>query len=229
MNCIIRNKREAVVTQMHNVQHTPSSPVPSEDAAGCRVDPTARVTDSRLGRYCEVAARALLHEVELGDYSYVMNDSDLMYAQVGRFCSIASHVRVNPSNHPMWRPSQHHFTYRPGGYGITAPEDDELFSWRRSDAVTIGHDAWLGHGVIVLPGRSVGIGAVVGAGSVVTRDVPDYAVVVGSPARVVRQRFAPEVAEALLRIAWWDWEHERITAAFADFRGTAEDFVRRHG
>jgi phosphonate metabolism protein (transferase hexapeptide repeat family) len=192
------------------------------------VDPAATVRDCSLGAWTEVAARTQLVECELGDYSYVMNDCDLMYCAVGKFCSIASHVRLNPSNHPMWRPAQHHFTYRSAQFGF-APEDDAaIFAWRRADAVRLGHDVWIGHGAIVLPGVSIGTGAVVGAGAVVTRDVPAYSVVVGTPARVLRPRFAPGVAEAMQRIAWWDWSREEIIRALADFRGAAADFAARY-
>lgn len=197
-------------------------------ATAASIHPSAIVTQSSLGAWCEVAARAMLHEVRLGDYSYVMNDSDLMYCTVGKFTSIASHVRVNPSNHPMWRPTQHHFTYRGSKFGL-GEDDDAVFDWRREDWVEIGHDVWIGHGAIILPGRSVGTGAVVGAGSVVTRDVPDYAVVAGVPARHIRQRFPDGLAAAMRRIAWWNWGHEEIKAAFAAFQGTAEDFVRAYG
>lgn len=190
--------------------------------------PTALVRDCDLGRWTEVAERARLVECVLGDYTYVMNDTDLMYCTVGRFCSIASHARLNPSNHPMWRPTLHHFTYRSAQFGF-APEDDEaIFAWRRADAVRLGHDVWVGHGAIVLPGVGVGNGAVIGAGAVVTRDVPSFAVAVGVPARVLRPRFAPGIAEAMERIAWWDWSREELERAFHDFRGNAADFVARY-
>jgi len=70
------------------------------------VDPSAHVKASTLGRYTEVGARTKLLEVELADYSYVVNDSDIAYAQIGKFCSIAAMTRINPGNHPMHRASQ---------------------------------------------------------------------------------------------------------------------------
>ena len=78
--------------------------------------------------------------------------------------------------------------------------------------VRIGHDVWIGHGATVLSGVSIGNGVVVAAGAVVTRDVPAYAVVAGNPARIIRQRFTPEVVAALQRVAWWEWEPDRVRA-----------------
>jgi phosphonate metabolism protein (transferase hexapeptide repeat family) len=185
------------------------------------IDPTASVRDSRLGVYSEVGARTKLLEVELGDYSYVVNDSDIAYATVGKFCSIAAMTRINPGNHPMQRASQSHFTYRASAYFAGEADEDQFFAWRRSHRVTIGHDVWIGHGAIVLAGRSVGTGAVIAAGAVVTKDVTDYAIVAGNPARLVRRRFPDSVAERLQRLAWWNWSHDRLHAALSDFRSLA--------
>jgi phosphonate metabolism protein (transferase hexapeptide repeat family) len=145
------------------------------------VDPTATVKDCRLGRFTEVGPRTSVIESELDDYSYVVNDSDIVYARIGKFCSIASHVRINPGNHPMWRASQAHFSYRASKYWPDASDDEPFFDWRRAHPVTIGHDVWIGHGAIILPGRAVGSGAVVAAGAIVTRDVEPYAIVAGAP------------------------------------------------
>jgi phosphonate metabolism protein (transferase hexapeptide repeat family) len=192
------------------------------------VDPTARVRDSRLGIYTEVGARTTLAEVEFGDYSYVVHDAQIIYARIGRFCSIASHTRVNPGNHPLDRAALNHFTYRASAYGL-GEDDAGFFDWRRSHRVTLGDDVWLGHGVIVLPGVSIATGAAVGAGAVVTRDVPSFAVAVGNPARVIRFRFPEAVRESLLRIAWWDWPRDKLASALDDFRRlSAEEFCARH-
>jgi phosphonate metabolism protein (transferase hexapeptide repeat family) len=193
------------------------------------IDPTAQVRACKLGTYTEVGPRTALLEVELGEYSYVVNDSQVAYAVIGKFCSIAAMVRINPGNHPMHRAAQAHFTYRASAYFPGEADEQEFFDWRRSHAVAIGHDVWIGHGAIVLPGRSIGSGAVVAAGAVVTKDVPPYTIVAGNPARILRQRFPEDVATRLERLAWWDWSHEDLRAALPHFRSlTVEDFLDRY-
>jgi len=193
------------------------------------IDPTAAVTACALGAYTEVGARTRLLEVSLADYSYVVNDSDIAYAQIGKFCSIAAMTRINPGNHPMQRASQSHFTYRASRYFPGEADEPEFFAWRRAHRVVIGHDVWFGHGAIVLPGRAIGDGAVVAAGAVVTKDVAAYAIVAGNPARPIRDRFPPAIAARLQALAWWDWPHERLRLAVPDFRSlSAEAFLERY-
>ena len=190
----------------------------------------ARVSASKLGRYTEVAARTSFVESELGDYSYVMDDSDVIYTSIGKFCSIASHTRINPGNHPMQRASQSHFTYRASAYFEGEADDAAFFDWRRAHRVTIGHDVWIGHGAIILPGRNVGDGAVVAAGAIVTRDVAPYAIVAGNAARVIRPRFDADCARRLQELAWWDWDHGKLKAALPQFRSmTVQAFLDHCG
>jgi phosphonate metabolism protein (transferase hexapeptide repeat family) len=194
------------------------------------IDPSAAVRDCRLGRYTEVGARTSLIESTLDDYSYVVNDGQIIYTTIGKFCSIAAMVRINPGNHPMWRASQSHFTYRASAYFEGVTDETEFFDWRRAHPVTIGHDVWIGHGAIILPGRSVGNGAIVAAGALVTKDVPAYSIVVGNPARVLRPRFEAAIADRLQALAWWDWPHDRLHHALEDFRHlSVEAFLTKHG
>ncbi|MBR0870726.1 chloramphenicol acetyltransferase [Bradyrhizobium tropiciagri] len=187
------------------------------------VDPTASVRESRLGKYTEVGARTMLLEVSMDDYSYVVNDSQITYTSIGKFCSIAAMTRINPGNHPMQRATQAHFTYRASAYFPGEGDDTEFFNWRRAHHVHIGHDVWIGHGAILLPGRNVGTGAVIAAGAVVTKDVPAYTVVAGNPARPVKRRFTEAIADRLTALAWWDWNHETLRRALPDFRTLAVD------
>ena len=193
------------------------------------VDPSARLRDARLGAYCEVGARTILQEVTMGDYSYVVNDAQITYTTIGKFCSIAAMTRINPGNHPMHRATQAHFTYRASAYFPQESDEAEFFEWRRSHRVVIGHDVWIGHGAIVLPGRKIGDGAVIAAGAIVTKDVAPYTIVAGNPARLVRPRFPNHIAMRLERLAWWHWSHERLRLALPDFRRlSVEEFLDRY-
>jgi phosphonate metabolism protein (transferase hexapeptide repeat family) len=193
------------------------------------IDPSAKVQEAKFGIYCEVGARTMLLDVEMGDYSYVVNDSQMTYTTIGKFCSIAAMTRINPGNHPMHRATQAHFTYRASAYFPGEADDAEFFAWRKSHRVHIGHDVWIGHGAIVLPGRRIGIGAVIAGGAVVTKDVPDYTIVAGNPARPIRRRFPEAIAERVAQLGWWDWDHEALRMALPDFRKlTIEEFLDKY-
>ncbi|WP_024514503.1 chloramphenicol acetyltransferase [Bradyrhizobium sp. Tv2a-2] len=193
------------------------------------VDPTAKVQDVKFGIYCEVGARTILLDVEMGDYSYVVNDAQMTYTTIGKFCSIAAMTRINPGNHPMHRATQAHFTYRASAYFADEADDAEFFAWRKSHRVHIGHDVWIGHGAIVLPGRRIGHGAVIAGGAIVTKDVPDYTIVAGNPARAIRRRFSEEIAGRLMRLGWWNWDHAALRMALPDFRKlTIEAFLDKY-
>ena len=204
---------------LHNIDLYPADLRPAHKKLGEQpaIHPTCVIHKSRLGAWTDIGPHCTIAESTLDDYTYAAGDASIIYAQIGKFCSIASHVRINPGNHPMNRVMQHHLTYRRVEYGFGEADDEEFFNWRKAHQCVISHDVWLGHAAVVMPGVTIGTGAVVGSQAVVTKDVAPYEVVVGVPAKPIRTRFAPEVIEKLLAIAWWDWDRQTLEERFKDF------------
>lgn len=145
----------------------------------------------------------------IGKY-FGMNESCFVArATVGAYGSIGARTSINPFNHPTNWLSIHEFQYHPNSFDWVAEYNSIRRLERTPDMyehVTIGNDVWMGHNVNVMPGVSVADGAVIGAGSVVTKHVPPYAIVAGAPAKVIRLRFAEKTIERLLKVRWWDLE-----------------------
>ncbi|MBF6175767.1 CatB-related O-acetyltransferase [Nocardia blacklockiae] len=163
--------------------------------------------------------------IEAGDFSYYDDPDDatafetrnVLYHYgpekliIGKFCALATGVRfiMNGANHRMDGPSTFPF---PTMGGAWSEHIDLLTDLPNRGDTVLGNDVWLGNGVTVLPGVRIGHGAIVAAGSVVTRDVPDYAVVGGNPARLIRTRYSESDIARLLAVAWWDWPLDHLTA-----------------
>lgn len=189
----------------------------------------AEITNSRFGRYCEVGAGSRVLNSDFGDYSYCERLSDIANTSIGKFANIAAMARIGPTDHPMTTASLHHFLYRSEYYWDDEEPDPDFFTARASRRTIIGHDTWIGHGATIKPELTIGHGAIVAAGAVVTKDVPDWMIVAGCPAKPLRHRFRPEIGELLLRLAWWDWDHDRLREALPDFRRLPVDaFLDRY-
>ncbi|MER7845664.1 CatB-related O-acetyltransferase [Kitasatospora sp. NPDC096077] len=162
--------------------------------------------------------------IEVGEYSYYDDPDDptafetrnVLYHYgperlvIGKFCAFATGVRfvMNGANHRMDGPSTFPFPIMGGAW---AEHLDLLTGLPGRGDTVVGHDVWLGYRTTVMPGVRIGHGAIVAAGSVVTSDVPDYAIVGGNPARVLRMRYDGEQVARLLAVAWWDWPVEHLT------------------
>lgn len=179
-------------------------------------DPVS-VTNSELGAWTEFHPHTRMHESTIGDFTYLMERVQTDYTTIGKFGNIAAAVRLGPTNHPIHRPTAHHFTYRAEQYDL-GEDDDTVFEWRADQPVTLGHDVWVGHGALVLPGVTVGNGAVIGAGAVVTEDVEPYTVVAGVPAEPIRRRFSEAVANRIEATEWWHWDHDTLASRLDAFR-----------
>ena len=187
-----------------------------------------KLSNFNHGIYNKLGSNCLLTDVQLGDYSYIEPGCDIMYTNIGKFTSIASNVRINPSNHPWWRPTLHHFSYRPGEYGFDNDVnalDDEIFEWRKQESVTIGHDVWIGHGAIIMPGVTVGNGAIIGSGSIVTKDIKAWSIYVGNPAKFLRSRFDDKLSEQFEKLKWWDWPEKKLRENHEMFRKDAKSYL----
>ena len=142
------------------------------------------------------------YSVDVGLYSYGCFDERRVRGpvKIGRYCSFADTAHVINANHPVESGSTHPFFYDPqcGVVALRAVEDRML---------VIEDDVWVGHNAVILPGCTyIGRGAVIGAGAIVTHDVPAYAIVGGIPARKLRDRFAHEIIETMERLRWWTHE-----------------------
>lgn len=160
----------------------------------------------------------------MGEYSYYDDPDDptafetrnVLYHYgpqklvIGKFCALATGVRfiMNGANHRMDGPSTFPFPLMGGSWA----EHFDLLSGLpgRGDTV-VGNDVWLGYGAMVMPGVRIGHGAIIAAGSVVVADVPDYGIVGGNPATLIRTRHTGEEIARLLALAWWDWPAEHLT------------------
>ncbi|UTW67142.1 CatB-related O-acetyltransferase [bacterium SCSIO 12643] len=171
--------------------------------------PTAKCSKSAVinnvdfGEYTQVTSNASLSNTKLGDYSSVGRNTTINHADIGKFCSISWNVTIGATSHPDNHITTHAFPYI-SQFGMVKKNK------KIKVKTIVGNDVWIGTNVVIMPGISIGNGAIIGAGSIVTKNVPDYAVVVGVPAKITRYRFTSQEINILSKLEWWNWPRERI-------------------
>ncbi len=191
--------------------------------------PECETRDCRFGRFVEIGKGSRLQNVTLGDYSYCDRYADIANAEIGKFANIASFTRIGATDHPLETASLHHFLYRSADYWSDAQDDVTWFKKRQSRTAYIGHDTWIGHNAQIKPEVTIGHGAVVASGAIVTKDVAPYTIVTGIPAQPLRLRQPAEIAERFIALAWWDWDHDLLRSRLEDFRTLpAEAFLDKY-
>lgn len=187
-----------------------------------KIEKNGKIFDSFMGKMTSIGCNSIVSNSRFGDYTYVGNNCACYFVDVGKFCSIASGVRLGLHEHPVGaNVSVYPAFHRPWPL---ARHITPAFEFQTIKRTTIGNDVWIGEGCIILSGISIGNGAVIAAGAVVSKDVPPYAIVGGIPAKLIRMRFAVEQIEKLEQIAWWDQNEDWLKNHGKEF-GNIEDFV----
>lgn len=180
------------------------------------IHPTAKIMNSALHGKVQVGKNSVVKE------SFIMADNDVSIGRntslwgpnidifcrlnpvsIGSFCSIARNVSMQEYNHRIDRCSTYFFACNV--FGLEMEKD-----MTSRGAITIGNDVWIGTHVVVVSGAKIGDGAIIGANSVVTGEIPPYAIAAGSPAKVIKYRFEQKIIDRLLALKWWEWDDERI-------------------
>lgn len=171
------------------------------------------VRDSKIHPSAKIGAGSNIVNIEMGKHSYCGYDCTIVECKIGAFCSMADNVSIGLASHPIdWVSTSPAFIgerEQKEGKDSIQEKYAEHFYEAMSETV-IGNDVWIGKGAFIKAGVRVGNGAVIGMGSVVTKDVPDYAIVGGIPAKIIRMRFEENIIKEFQKIAWWDWEDEKI-------------------
>ena len=172
-----------------------------------KISPFTIIKNSKLSKKCAILSNTRFYSSSIDDYSYIGRNCYVNSTNIGKFCSIADNCSIGLASHNIsWVSTSPVFCE---GKNIL----NKNFSFKKSDnykITEIGNDVWIGIGVLVISGIKIGDGAIIGAGTIVTKDVDSYSIVVGNPGKVLRYRFTNEQKEALLKSKWWDLSQEKL-------------------
>lgn len=162
-------------------------------------------TCAKYNAFCLISANSYISDdVELGRYTYINENCSIENCKIGSFCSIAANTYINPFNHNKKYISTHPFLFNSFYHFVDKSRTE------KQKKVIIGNDVWIGLNSVILSGCSIGDGAIIGAGSIVTHDIPAYEIWGGVPARKLSDRFSQEEKDFLEKSEWWNYPVEKI-------------------
>jgi virginiamycin A acetyltransferase len=183
------------------------------------------VTNSTISKKAKLNSLFDLYYSAIGDYTYVAQNSKIYYTTIKKYCSIGPNFSSGFGVHPTDKLStspMFYSTKKQNGFSLASADKME-----ETKPIFIGNDVFIGMNVTVLDGVTIGDGAIIGAGAVVSKDIPPYAIAVGSPIKIIRYRFSEEIIEQLLKIKWWEWDEEKVKLVeqyFDDIEGFISNF-----
>lgn len=169
-------------------------------------NPTA-LTNCQVNKKAKICSGTQMNNSSIDRYSYCGHDCFILNCKIGSFVSIADNCRIGGAMHPIERVSSSPVFHV--GKNILK-KNFAQFEDIEDKKIIINSDVWIGANTIILSGVNIGVGAVVGAGSIVTHNIPPYEIWAGNPAKKIRDRFDRKTSEALLQTVWWTWNDEQI-------------------
>lgn len=172
--------------------------------------------NSQVGKYVKVYPYAKVSHSKINSYTYIGTASKIQRSEIGKFCSIGQNCSIGLGKHP----SSEYVSTSPIFYStrnsleVTFSDQDYF---EELGNITIGNDVWIGNGVVIMDNIKIGDGAIIGTEAVVTKDVPDYAIYAGIPAKFIRYRFSETMINFLLKIKWWDKDEYWLKENFKSF------------
>jgi len=170
----------------------------------CNISKNVTLRKSTLNEYSRLADHSYVIKSQIGAYSSIGRYTQIRNTNIGKYCAISWDVSINATSHPYANPSVSAFAYVPNmGHFVTKKID-------KTEQVNIKNDVWIGANSVIMPGVTIGNGVIIGASAVVTKDVPDYAIVAGVPAKIIKYRFEKTLINELLLLEWWDLDRNLI-------------------
>lgn len=183
------------------------------------------IGNSTIASNATVSTPAQIGSSIIGAYTYISGNSAINFTTIGKFCSIGINLTCGFGVHPVNGLSTSPIFYSTKKQcGITLSSQDKI---KENLPITIGNDVFIGMNVTILDGITIGDGAVIGAGAVVSKDIPPYAIAVGSPIRIVKYRFDDHIIKKLLEIKWWDLDSEQLEDVEKHFFDI-ESFIKKY-